>query len=239
MIAAVLACGDGAVLSHRSAAHVWGLRASSPAAIDVTAIGRTRHRRPEIVVHRPRRFDVEDRAELRGIPVTTVARTLLDLAEMVRQRELARAIEQAELLNVFDLQATDELIGRSRGRRGLRALRSELARFRETTSSQFTRSELERALLELCHREGLPTPSMNIFIEGLEVDAVWPDARLAVEMDGFGFHRTAAAFERDRRRDETLQLAGYRVLRFTYRRLKSDPAGIAQTLRDILNFRQA
>ena len=235
MIAAVFACGVGAVLSHRSAAELWGLRASSPTAIDVTAIGRSRHRRPGIVVHRPRRFDPEDRASLDGLPITTIARTLLDLAEVIPRRELARAIEQAELIGVFDLQAIEELLGRSRGRRGLRPLRFELARVRETAQSAFTRSELERALLELCRGQRLPAPSMNISIEGLEVDAVWHSASLAVEMDGFEYHRTTAAFERDRRRDEILQLAGYRVLRFTYRRLKTDPDGVARTLRSMLH----
>ena len=201
----------------------------------MTAIGRSRHRRPGIVVHRPRRFDPEDRDILHGIPITTVARTLLDLAEVVSRRELARAIERAELIGVFDLQAIEELMGRSRGRRGLRPLRSELTRVREVAQSAFTRSELERALIELCRGQRLPAPSMNISIEGLEVDAVWPAARLAVEMDGFAYHRTAAAFERDRRRDEILHLAGYRVLRFTYRRLKTDPDGVANTLRSMLH----
>ena len=235
MIAAVLACGEGAVLSHRSAAELWGLRASSSAAIDVTAIGRSRHHRPGIAVHRPRRFDPEDRAVRRGIPVTALPRTLLDLAEVVSRRELRRAIEQADVIGLFDLRAMEKLLERSRGRHGVRPLRLELGRLRETMLTQFTRSELERDLLRLCRRELLPTPSMNLSIQGLEVDAVWPNARLAVEVDGFQYHRTAAAFEDDRRRDETLQLAGYRVLRFTYRRLKEDPDGVARSLRLMLH----
>ncbi len=236
MIAAVLACGDGAVLSHRSAAELWNLRPSSPAAIDVTAIGRTRHHRPRLIVHRPRRFEPEDRTMLGGIPVTAVPRTLLDLAE-VSPRGLRKAIEKADLIGIFDLQAVEELLERSRGRHGVRPLRSELGKLHQSISTQYTRSELERALLRLCCRARIPTPSMNYSVEGLEVDAVWPAARLAVEMDGFEYHRTVAAFERDRRRDEVLQLAGYQVIRFTYRRLKADPDGIARTVRSMLQKR--
>jgi hypothetical protein len=231
-MAAVLACGPEAMLSHHSAAALWELRPTARSAVDVTAPGRTRHGRPGITFHPVRRLDPVDRARLDGVPVTTVARTLFDLAEVLAPRQLERAFEQAERLRLLDLRAINNLARRSRGRHGLRALSALLAERREPAPA--TRSELERRFLDLCHTAGLPRPAVNIVVSGLEVDAVWPDQRLVVELDGHAFHHTRAAFERDRLRDATLQLAGYRVLRVTHRRLEREPATVAETVRALL-----
>ncbi len=231
-LAAVLACGPDALLSHRTAAALWGLLRDSGAAIDVTVPGRSRRGSTGILVHNVRRLHDDDRARRDHIPVTSVARTLLDLAEGEPPRRLARAIDEAERLRPFDLRAIDELCARSKGRRGVRPLREALLRYRP--SAPVTRSELERLFVEVCDGARLPRPAMNLFIAGHEVDAAWLEQGLVVEVDGFEFHRTRAAFEADRRRDAALQRQGLRVLRVTDRRLKDDPGGVADDVRALL-----
>ncbi len=132
---------------------------------------------------------------------------------------------------MFDLAEMEELLGRSRGRRGLRPLRRVLAIYREVP---MTRSELERRFLRLCESAGLPRPLVNTSIAGIEVDMYWPDARLAVELDSWEYHRTRSAFERDRERDDALQGTGIQVRRLTDRRLKRDADGVFANLRTAL-----
>ena len=184
-----------------------------------------------IVVHRIRRLPIEDRAERDGIPVTSVARTLLDLAGVVRRRQLERAVEAAERLGLFDLDDMERLLASGRGRNGVRTLRSVLRDYEEPA---FTRSELERRFLSICRRAGLPPPVTNLWVAGGEADATWPDHRLVVELDSRGYHATRAAFERDRKRDTDLQLAGYRVLRITHRRLEREPAQVVRAIELLL-----
>jgi very-short-patch-repair endonuclease len=166
-----------------------------------------------------------------GIPLTSVARTLLDLAGVVRRRQLERAVEAAERLRLMDLRDVVRALARGRGRRGVRLLRDVLGDYREPA---FTRSELERMLLDLVREAGLPQPSANKWIAGGEADLVWDNKRLVVELDSRGFHQTRAAFERDRRRDTDLQLAGYRVLRVTHRRLEQEPADVVAAVARLL-----
>jgi hypothetical protein len=184
-----------------------------------------------MVLHRSR-LHPEDGVVRDGIPVTTVARTLLDLAEVVRPHQLDRALEAAERLGLFDLSSIERLIARSHGRHGLRAMQIALRDYRPPA---FTRSELERRFLHLCKEAGLPCPAANLFIAGAEVDMSWPDRRLVVELDGHDSHRTHAAFERDRERDTSLQLAGYRVLRITHRRLEAEPTEVIGAVRRLLD----
>jgi hypothetical protein len=224
-MAAVLACGDAALLSHQCAAALWEILPSSRGVIDVTVP--THRRRPGIVVHQS---GCEDRTVKSGIPVTTVARTLLDLAEVVPHR-LDRAVEEAERLRLFDLRAIETLLHRSQGRRGVRTLEAALAAYREPP---VIRSKLERRFLDICREAGLPTPAANAFVGRYEVDALWRDRRLIVEVDSHDFHRTRAAFERDRLRDTHLQLAGYRVLRVTDRRLATAPDEVIGAVRSLL-----
>jgi hypothetical protein len=233
-MAAVLACGRGAMLSHLDAAALWDLLPITGREIHVTA-RRSRSGAPGIRVHRVRALHAEDRARIDGIPVTSLARTLLDSAE-VRPDQLERAFEEAERRRVLDVRAIERLCARANGRRGVRPLRGMIAS-EATPGTSDTRSELERRLLGLCMETELPLPAMNVMVEGFEVDAFWPSARLAVELDGFEFHRTRAAFERDRKRDAALQLAGHRIIRLTHRRMEHEPVTVIEELRSLLALR--
>lgn len=231
-LAAVLAGGPNAVLSHRSAAALWGLLSDSRARIDVTVAGGKRRGSRDVVVHNVRGLHPDDRRHHNQVPVTSVARTLLDIAEVVPLRRLVRAIDEADRRRLFDLRSIDELLQRSHGRHGLRPLGEAIQRYRPT--APVTRSDLEHLFVELCERAHLPRPAMNLFVAGYEVDAAWLDHGLVVEVDSFEFHRTRAAFETDRRRDAALQRQGLRVLRVTDRRLSEDPTGVADDLRALL-----
>jgi very-short-patch-repair endonuclease/predicted transcriptional regulator of viral defense system len=232
-MAAVLACGPGALLSHRDAAELWGLLRHASSKIHVTVPGRARHGSAGIVIHRPRSLHPEDRAVCEGIPVTSVARTLLDLAAVVPFRQLVRTVEQAERLELFDLRAVESLLARSHGRAGVRALRAAIPEAARDVV-HWTASDLEREFLGLCREAALPEPAVNLWVEGFEVDAVWPAQKLVVELDSWEYHRTRAAFERDRQRDSALQLAGYRVIRVTQRRIERETADLVSELRALL-----
>jgi Protein of unknown function (DUF559)/Transcriptional regulator, AbiEi antitoxin len=240
-MAAVLACGPGAVLSHRSAAALWGIRSGGRSRIDVTA-PRRRGRCPAgIDAHRDGSLHPSDRTEIRGIPCTNLARALLDLAGVVSPRELRNAITQAEIERVFDLAAVNAVIARSRRRRGVARLRQAIAD--HDPRDQLAREELERRFLELCRRARLPLPEVNIPLlldgEPIEPDFTWRSARLIVEADGRRTHHTVRAFERDRRRDQRLKLAGWDVVRCTWRQVVYDPGDLGQTLRTLLASRVA
>jgi hypothetical protein len=211
-LAAVLACGPQAVLSHRSAAAFWGLRPSNAPKIDVTVPHtcgvRTTQR---IVVHRP--VLTPDPMTHAGIPVTTPGRTLADLALALPRRQLENAVEAAERLHLH-IAIDDDHPGAAR-------LRNAAA-----DDLPFTRSELEDAFLTLCDRHGIPRPLVNSLQEGIEVDFCWPEQRLIVETDG-AHHRTRAAVERDRARDALHTALGWRVMRFTKRQVRKNAANVA------------
>lgn len=230
--AAVLAYGDKAVLSHRSAAALWGLARQRTALIDVTAeLGRQGiDRRAGIFIHRGR-LHPEDRAERGGLPLTTVARTLFDFAEFTDHRHLESAWEEADRLNLLKLRAVERVCERGYGRRALKPIRRLLA---EARAAVMTRSPLEYDFAAFCRDHRLPVPSFNTIVLSYEVDALWPRQRLAVELDSWEFHRHRAAFERDRARDTALQIAGYRTIRITHRRIHDEPAHVARQLRELL-----
>jgi hypothetical protein len=209
----VLALGPDAILSHQNAAALHDLRRMSSAAIHVTVHGGTRRGPRGVTVHRARRLDPEDRTVVEGIPVTSVARTLLDLAEVLPLRQLIRAIEQAERLRLFNLSAIETLLARSHGRRGVKSLRRAIEAV--NGEAPHVNSDWERDFLDFCADHGLPKPELNVIVEGYEVDALWRDRDLIVELDSYAFHRSWRAFEEDRRRYPTLQLAGYLVLPLT------------------------
>jgi hypothetical protein len=230
-MAAVLACGPDAVLSHRDAAYLWDLRRSASARIDVTA-PRSRHGLRGIVLHRVRRLDPRDRTVQEGIPVTTVSRALLDNAEVLRTRQLERMIEEAERLGVFNLTEVQDVCERNPGRRGLSPL---IACVGATCAEPpHTKSDLELMFLDLCREADLPMPTMNTYVEGYEVDAHWPGTDLVIELDSWGFHRTRGSFERDHARDLKLKRARYTVLRLTWRQLTRERAEVTTTLRVLL-----
>jgi Transcriptional regulator, AbiEi antitoxin/Protein of unknown function (DUF559) len=227
-MAAVLACGDAALLSHRSACALWGFARSKRVPIDVTsAIGR---QRPGIAVHEGGICN-EDRAKVDRIPVTTVARTLFDVAEVKDEDGLWRAAEEADRLRLLSVQDLEAVCGRCPGRRALRPIRRLIDAVRMPEDTQ---SPLEDRILELCREYNLPMPVTGTTVLGHEADAFWPAQRVTVEADSWKFHGHREAFERDRTRDAAMQVEGYRVIRLTHRRLMREPAAIADQLRLLL-----
>lgn len=235
-LAAVLACGPGAVLSHRSAAELWGMGTWLGRPIDVTAPGR-RGRNPEgIDAHRHGSLIPADRTVVHGIPCTTVSRTLLDLAGVVSLGELRQALAQAEVERVLDFGALRRQIDRGRGRRGVARLRLLLDELDPATKR--TRSELERRFLHLCRRAGLPPPEVNVMLDLGDArfmpDFLWRQERLIIELDGRRYHDTNSAYESDRRREQRLQLAGWRVSSCTWSQVVNEPRELAATVRGLL-----
>lgn len=230
-MAAVLACGKQAVLSHGSAACLWGLARPRRSPIDVTNLQGSRGP-AGIRLHRSKLASDERTVEAR-IPVTSVARTLLDLAEVLGKNALQQAFEEADRLKLLRMPELERVCSRAGRRKGLVALRRLMA---DATEPVTTRSPLEDRFAEFCreHLADLPTPLTNVSILDHEVDAYWPSHRLVVEMDSWEHHSHRAAFERDRARDAAMQAAGYRVLRYTHRRLEAEPATVASELRAIL-----
>jgi very-short-patch-repair endonuclease len=226
LMGAVLACGPGAVLSHRHAAELWGIHKTSRREIDVTTTRNIRGRN-DIAAHCVKRLDAADRTIRRSVPVTTVARTLLDLAEVVPKRRLERAIDEAERRRLFDLNQIDAVVKRNPGRRGLKPLKSVIE---NATEPQLTKTELEHLFVDFCEQFALPLPKFNVIVEGYEVDAAWIDRKLIVELDSWRWHSGREAFEADRERDAALQLADYRVIRVTWRRLTRDAPRLAREL---------
>lgn len=218
-MAAVLSHGPEAVASHLSAAWLHGILRDNRRVTDVMVGGRRGRKREEdrrIVLHRPRRLPAEDRGVIDGIPCTSVARTLLDIAA-TRPRLLRRAFEEAERLRVLDLREVQRLLERCQRQPG----RARLARLVDDAAGppQLVRSDVERAFLELIRAEGLPMPATNAMVAGHEVDAVWFDRKLVIEIDHFATHGHRTAFERDRLRDVELQIAGFRTARVTDRQI--------------------
>jgi len=228
-MAAVLSCGDGALLSHRSAAWLWGLTKRFAVPIEVTAIS-PRRTREAIRVHSAEAILTEDRTRLEDVPVTAIPRTFLDFAA-VDPYYLGLALDNGHRLGLVEPIAIDALIARSRGFRGVARLRVAMEIHRDPA---FTRSGLERRFRDLVRRSDLPTPSANVFIEGYELDAYWPDLRFAVELDTYDYHGSPRAFEEDRIRQETLKLAGIEIDRITGARLDREPATVMKRLRQLL-----
>jgi very-short-patch-repair endonuclease len=231
--AALLAAGPAAALSHRTAAAVWDLRPTARRRVEVTVVRGGRRGDDELQIHRVRSLHERDVTERDGLSVTTVARTLLDLADVVNDRDLHRALEQALILRRFDAAAVDDVVNRANGRRGARRLRTLVRGLTDTPPH--TRSHLERRFLAFCSAHDLPRPQTNAWVAGHEVDAYWPDARLVVELDGRQTHDTPIAFERDRERDRALAVAGERVIRLTDRQLATGGTRLAADLRALVD----
>lgn len=233
LMAAVLACGPGAVLSHCSAAELWGLAPSTRWEIDVTAPNRRGRMPVGIAAHRDGALHVCDRAERHGIPCTTVPRTLLDIAAVIPRWELRKAVAEAEVLRLFRVPEVQALLRRCRGRRGVARLRLCIDDLHPSTKR--TRSELERRFLTLCERAGLARPEVNVPLEAaglrLRPDFLWRDARLIIETDSRRFHGTASAFELDREREQRFFAAGWHVVRCTWRQVEHNPHELIHLLR--------
>jgi hypothetical protein len=230
-MAAVLACGPGAVLSHRDAAMLHGLRSSARREIDVTS-ARSRVGHEGITLHRTRRLHPDDHLLVERIPVTSIERTLLDLAEVITPRQLKYAFDEAERLLLFDMRAMDALLDRSRGRHGLKVLKRLIAKARAHVP--YTRSDFERDFLELCRELGLPEPAVNVWVAGHEVDILWEHLKLVVELDSRTYHEARAAMESDAIRNADLALAGYRVVPITDRRFYGEPDEVRRSLASLV-----
>jgi Transcriptional regulator, AbiEi antitoxin len=232
-LAAVLACAP-AYASHASAGWIWGLLRYAPERIDVAAPTR-RHPKAAMRLHYAP-LGARDCAEQEGIPVTSLARTLLDLAATLPRRRLDRVLERSEELKLFDLAAIDELLARVTRHPGTAALRDALRLYRPKLA--VTRSGVEDRFLVLVEAAGLPTPAMNRNVNGLELDAYWEEERFAVELDVFETHGTRAAFARDRLRQEDLLLAGIEMDRITDDRLEREPRQVMKRLSRLLAQRR-
>jgi very-short-patch-repair endonuclease len=233
-MAAILACGPGALLSHCSAAALWGMRPSAATRIDVTIHGGPR-KRAGIVVHRGA-LPSDEITEHQGIPVTTVSRTLLDLASQIGAQALECALREADVLRLTDDHGLEDLLARYPRKRGAKAIRAALTELQAGQGR--TKRELEARFKSLLFAENLPRPEFNATLEldgtTIEPDCLWRKQRLIVELDSHAYHRTRAAFEADRERDRILTRAGYRVIRVTWKQLDR-PKPVFADLRALLN----
>lgn len=237
-MAAVLACGPGAVLSHRSAAVLHQLRDWGYTSIEVTVPGRSGRTHPGVVVHRSTTLTAKDVTVVNNIPVTSLERTLLDLAEIVDQRQLERAFDQAEIVEGLDLNRINEQLARNATRPGAKKVRHVLEN--HYIGSTPTENDFEEALLTLTRALSLPDPEVQFWIDpgdggpSIRADFAWPDRRVVVETDGRQTHGTKQAFEADRRRDQRLIAAGWTVIRTTWRQLKHRPHELRPVLLKLL-----
>jgi very-short-patch-repair endonuclease len=237
-MAAVLACAPDAVLSHRSAAALHDLRATSRAQIEVTVAGRTGRNHPGIQVHRSTTLTPADTTTVDGIPVTTIARTMFDLATVLPRRAVERAMDQAEILQALDGRALADQLARNHTLGAARLVRSILERHRAGTTP--TRNDFEERLLAVVRAADLPDPEVNALVvppdggRAFSVDFVWRQQRLIIETDGYATHGTRQAFEGDRRRDQLLTLAGWRIVRITWLHLVEEPEQTAQLIAGLL-----
>jgi very-short-patch-repair endonuclease len=227
LLAAVYACSPGSLASHRAAGALHGLLRSSR--IEVTT-SRGRRPRSGMTIHRSRLIGEDDRAVVDGIPVTSVARTLVDLADVLTDERLEKAIHQAEILGLFDLDALER--ASQPGRRGAHRLTRVLASYAPET--HLIRSKAEAKLKRLCKAHALPRPQFNVQVHGHEADVYWPEAALILEFDGAATHRTTHAFHADRRRDRALAAEGVQSIRVTWPDLN---AALMDELREILRRR--
>jgi len=238
-LAAVLACGEGAVLSHRSAAQLWGIRRHSELVV-AGAVPRVESSSPRTLRNRVAthltRLRSDETDVIDSIPVTSVSRTLFDLAAIVERDQLERAIEQARVLGLTDRVSLPDLIERHPGRRGSGVLREILGG--AIAAAGVTRNDFEERFAALVRREGLPRPTLNapLQVAGriFEIDCLWRGHRLALELDGRAAHSTPMAFEADRERDRLLLADGWRVTRVTWRQLEEQPGRIAAEIRTLL-----
>jgi very-short-patch-repair endonuclease len=230
-MAAILACGEGAAVSHGSAAAIWGFRPPLSSPVHVTLPSPVSRTRLGICVHRARFMQPEDIRCREALLITAPARTLVDLAAVLSAKELQRAYEEARIHRVVRPSDLRSVLTRTGRKPGFAAMRALLDRERAPT---LTRSEAERRLLELLRAADLAPNGANVRVGRHEVDFLWRDSRLVVEVDGFAYHAHRGAFERDRLRDAELQAAGYRVMRVTWRQIAEAPeaviARVAQAL---------
>jgi very-short-patch-repair endonuclease len=226
-LAAVLACGPGAAISHATAADHLDLRPSASPVIHVTVPTTAGRTRPGIRVHRSRRLPPWEITIVDGVPVTTPARTLADLAPSLSDKALRQVVERAVKLDVFDLRAIEDCLSGRAARRLRRAI--------AVAGPAELRSPLESDFLALCRSHGIrPLPQAGVLVAGKEADFFWPAAGLVVEIDGWSVHGGRTSFTDDRRRDVRRAVAGFTTLRFTHDDLADRPAGVAADVNAVL-----
>ena len=230
-MAAVLAYGSGALLSHYPAAVLWGLRPPPAHTMHVIVSARGTRSRDGIQAHTAH-LHPKDATRKHGIPVTSPARTLLDLATTASHNDLDRAVNEARVHQLVSDHSLNEQFSRYPRHRGTQSLKQAMR-----TEPALTRSEAERRALELIRAARLPTPKTNVHIHGHEVDLLWRQQRLVVEIDGYAFHSSRRSFERDRRKDRELAAAGYLILRITWRELTDERDAVVATLSAALTRR--
>jgi very-short-patch-repair endonuclease len=231
--AALLSLGDNAVLSHRSAAAVWGLAEPDPQVIDVTVIGGRPHARDGVRLHYAK--SLTDTTTHSNLRLTTPARTLIDFASQASASELADAFGEARAKRLITDAKLNAALGRTpRNHPGAAVVRAMLKE-----GGTYDRSKAERLMRELCRQAELPQPLTNILLNGHLVDFFWPDQRLIVEVDGYGTHGNRVAFENDRRRDQAHVAAGYVVIRITWQQLRHEPIAVAARIAQALARRAA
>jgi predicted transcriptional regulator of viral defense system len=234
-LAAVLAYGSEALLSHRSALALHGLRPDNRQLADVTVPRARAQSRAGIRVHGSTSLVLADRAVVEGIPCTSLPRTVLDCASRLGCQGVEKVVERAEVLRVFDRCEFAELLARAPGQRGVALVRAVLDELREP---DWTENDYEAAVLALVRASAFPEPicqaPMLLDGEPVRIDFLWPVERVALEADSYEFHGTRQAFERDRRRDQLLRLAGYQPVRITWRQLSRHPEQVEELLRRLL-----
>jgi very-short-patch-repair endonuclease len=235
-MAAVFACGPDAVLSHWSAAALWGIRNPTSGRIEVTLRPKS-HSPPGIRRHASKLLPRDEVTVEDGIPVTTVPRTILDLAAIAAVDVVENAVREMEYLELRDALSLPDLLARYPGRRGVRRVRLALARLEEEPTGR-RRSPLEERFAPFLRRHHLPLPRFNAWIEvkgkRYQVDCLWPGTTQIVELDGWQGHGTKAAFVADRARDRRLRVSGYSVTRISWSQLDDEPTAIAADLRALL-----
>ncbi len=241
LLAAVLACGHAAVLGYRCACELHAVLGRRGSTIDVISPTRSGRRRAGIRVHTGATLAPQDVTVIDDIPCTSLARTLLDIAEDGPRREVERALDRAEQQQILDMGAIEDVLARANGRRGAKLLRDVLAE--HLVGSTLTRSDLEEAFLAICRAIERPPDAANVWIalpegDGAEADFLWRRQDLIVEVDGRAPHTIRKAFNADRRRDARLMLLGWRVVRFTWQQVTFEPGYVAATLQGLLARRQ-
>jgi len=225
-MAAILACGEEAVLSHRSAAALWGIGAENDGKVNISVPASSFNRPPGIRVHRCQRLRPDELRARHRVPVTSPVRTLIDLVAELDSFELERAINEADKHDLITPHALRAALDAFSGQPGVRRLRTVLDR----RTFRMTDSNLERHFLPIVDQVGLPRPLTQRYVNGFKVDFFWPDLGLVIETDGLRYHRTPAEQARDRLRDQTHTAAGFTQLRFSHAQVKYEPAHVRQVL---------
>jgi very-short-patch-repair endonuclease len=230
-MAAVLACGDGAVVSHLSSAAVSGFAPPTADVVHITVRGRRCRPKSGIHVHRAATLDPRDVTTHQNVPITTPARALVEIAASLPLRDVERVFDEALVKRIVTRSAVRNAQRRASRRRGSKIINTI------TSAEGGTRSEAERHFRTLIRKSGLPRPAVNVRLGPYEVDFLWSEQRLIVEVDGYAFHSSRTAFERDRRRDAHLQSLGYRVMRVTWRQLMTEPEAVLVRITQALAHR--